>query len=261
MYSVWCYRVLFAKSTRMLPFTADCCAVFVLGHLELLHESCLPLQNTQNAKVDEQVLVQIQDVNDIPPLLQPYDGAITENSPPILITTIKAIDKDASPEFRNVSTHTHRHSYCLSSVPSVRTGIAVRLWNMNYASLFPVSDEASLCVLRSLCTLSTGRPWLMTSGASSVCHRMDSFGPSCHWTGRRRTGISFPSTWLTEVSKCSPLFITLDLTNINVCTQASSCTRLKVFSVSWEPFIHWYEGVVEFFWKRNRNMISASIIW
>lgn len=71
---------------------------------EPLHESCLPPQNTQNARVDEQILVEIQDVNDIPPLLQPFDGAITENSPPILITTIKAIDKDASPEFRNVST-------------------------------------------------------------------------------------------------------------------------------------------------------------
>lgn len=62
----------------------------------------LQVMNTQNARVDEQILVEIQDVNDIPPLLQPFDGAITENSPPILITTIKAIDKDASPEFRNL---------------------------------------------------------------------------------------------------------------------------------------------------------------
>ncbi|MPC51378.1 DE-cadherin [Portunus trituberculatus] len=66
------------------------------------HESRLHPQNTQNARVDEQVLVAIEDVNDIPPLLQPFDGAITENSPPILITTIKAIDKDASPQFRNL---------------------------------------------------------------------------------------------------------------------------------------------------------------
>lgn len=61
-------------------------------------------QNTQNARKDEQVLVEVQDVNDIPPILQPFDGAITENSPITLITTIKAVDKDASPEFRNVST-------------------------------------------------------------------------------------------------------------------------------------------------------------
>ncbi|KAG0724386.1 DE-cadherin [Chionoecetes opilio] len=62
----------------------------------------LQVVNTQNARVDKEVLVKIQDVNDIPPLLQPFDGAITENSPPILITTIKAIDKDASPQFRNL---------------------------------------------------------------------------------------------------------------------------------------------------------------
>lgn len=47
--------------------------------------------------------MEVQDVNDIPPILQPFDGAITENSPITLITTIKAVDKDASPEFRNVS--------------------------------------------------------------------------------------------------------------------------------------------------------------
>lgn len=62
----------------------------------------LQVVNTQNARMDQQVLVEVQDVNDIHPILQPFDGAITENSPPILITTIKAIDKDASPEFRNL---------------------------------------------------------------------------------------------------------------------------------------------------------------
>lgn len=62
----------------------------------------LQVVNSQNAKVDEQLVINIEDVNDIPPLPQPFNGAITENSPPILITTLKAIDKDASPQFRNV---------------------------------------------------------------------------------------------------------------------------------------------------------------
>ncbi|XP_069177748.1 DE-cadherin isoform X2 [Procambarus clarkii] len=63
----------------------------------------LQVVDDQNARADVQIDVKVIDVNDNPPLLQPFDGAIVENSPPSLITTIKAIDKDASPAFRELS--------------------------------------------------------------------------------------------------------------------------------------------------------------
>lgn len=43
-------------------------------------------------------MVDIVDVNDNAPLLQPFDGAVLENTDSTLITTIQAVDKDASPQ-------------------------------------------------------------------------------------------------------------------------------------------------------------------
>ena len=60
------------------------------------------LQNDQNARIDRRLRVAVEDVNDNAPLLQPFDGAVLENSPPTLITTISAVDKDVSPQFRQV---------------------------------------------------------------------------------------------------------------------------------------------------------------
>ncbi|ROT68486.1 Neural-cadherin [Penaeus vannamei] len=62
----------------------------------------LQLVNEENSRHDEQILVEILDVNDNPPLLQPYDGAVVENAEPALITTIQAVDKDATEAFRNL---------------------------------------------------------------------------------------------------------------------------------------------------------------
>lgn len=47
-------------------------------------------------------MVTIVDVNDNAPLLQPFDGAVRENTDSMLITTIQAVDKDASPQYRQV---------------------------------------------------------------------------------------------------------------------------------------------------------------
>ncbi|XP_069958190.1 DE-cadherin-like isoform X2 [Cherax quadricarinatus] len=74
----------------------------------------LQVVNEQNARVDVQIPVEIEDVNDNAPLLQPFNGAIVENSPSSLITTIKAIDKDASEQFRQLS-----YSFYKSVTPDV----------------------------------------------------------------------------------------------------------------------------------------------
>lgn len=62
----------------------------------------LQVVNDQYARADVQIPVAIEDRNDNAPLLQSFDGAIVENSRASLITTIKAIDKDVSPEFKRL---------------------------------------------------------------------------------------------------------------------------------------------------------------
>ncbi|XP_037787691.1 protocadherin beta-10-like [Penaeus monodon] len=62
----------------------------------------LQVVNDQNARVDKQLLVDIVDVNDNAPLLQLFDGSLVENAERALITTIKAVDKDTSPQFRQL---------------------------------------------------------------------------------------------------------------------------------------------------------------
>ena len=52
--------------------------------------------------MDKKIKVTIQDVNDNAPLLQPFDGAVVENAASALITTIQALDRDSSPQFRQV---------------------------------------------------------------------------------------------------------------------------------------------------------------
>lgn len=68
------------------------------------HALCVPScpKNERNARLEQQVLVTIVDVNDNAPLLQPFDGAVLENTDSTLITTIQAVDKDASPQYRQV---------------------------------------------------------------------------------------------------------------------------------------------------------------
>lgn len=63
------------------------------------------LQNYNQARLNVELNINIQDVNDNRPFVDPSDGTtVTENSRAhTLIATIKAIDRDASPEFRNVS--------------------------------------------------------------------------------------------------------------------------------------------------------------
>ncbi|XP_042874776.1 neural-cadherin-like [Penaeus japonicus] len=63
----------------------------------------LQVVNDQNARVDKRIPVSIADVNDNAPLLQPFDGAVVENADGALITTIVAVDLDASPEFRELT--------------------------------------------------------------------------------------------------------------------------------------------------------------
>ncbi|XP_050709589.1 protocadherin Fat 3-like [Eriocheir sinensis] len=60
------------------------------------------MRNERNARLEQQVLVTIVDVNDNA-LLQPFDGAVLENTDSTLITTIQAVDKDASPEYRKTN--------------------------------------------------------------------------------------------------------------------------------------------------------------
>ncbi|ROT64572.1 hypothetical protein C7M84_017478 [Penaeus vannamei] len=66
----------------------------------------LPQQNDQNARLDERIPVEIVDVNDNAPLLQPFDGAVVENADGALITTIVAVDLDASPETSSMPKNT-----------------------------------------------------------------------------------------------------------------------------------------------------------
>ncbi|XP_045109425.1 neural-cadherin-like isoform X4 [Portunus trituberculatus] len=58
--------------------------------------------NDRNARLEHQVVVDILDVNDNAPLLQAWDGSVQENSASTLITTIRAVDKDASPQYRQL---------------------------------------------------------------------------------------------------------------------------------------------------------------
>ncbi|XP_042876462.1 neural-cadherin-like [Penaeus japonicus] len=60
-------------------------------------------KNDQNARVDRKIKVEVKDENDNAPLLQPFDGAVLENSAAALITTIQAVDKDASPQYRQLT--------------------------------------------------------------------------------------------------------------------------------------------------------------
>ncbi|XP_050704553.1 DE-cadherin-like [Eriocheir sinensis] len=68
-----------------------------------LYKLNLQIVNERNARLEQQVLVTIVDVNDNAPLLQPFDGAVLENTDSTLITTIQAVDKDASPEYRKLT--------------------------------------------------------------------------------------------------------------------------------------------------------------
>ncbi|MPC24650.1 Protocadherin Fat 1 [Portunus trituberculatus] len=63
----------------------------------------LQIVNDRNARLEQQVMVTIVDVNDNAPLLQPFDGAVRENTDSMLITTIQAVDKDASPQYRQLT--------------------------------------------------------------------------------------------------------------------------------------------------------------
>ncbi|XP_066976553.1 DE-cadherin-like isoform X4 [Macrobrachium rosenbergii] len=63
----------------------------------------LQVANDMNARKNEQIIVNVTDVNDNPPVLQPFDGSVLENNDKTLITTIKALDKDVSPEFRTLT--------------------------------------------------------------------------------------------------------------------------------------------------------------
>ncbi|XP_042222994.1 neural-cadherin-like isoform X2 [Homarus americanus] len=95
------------ESERMCPGGSKGVAIY-LAMRSLDYESItaykliLQIVNDQNARQDVQIVVDIVDVNDNAPLLQPFDGAIVENSPKSLITTIKAIDKDITPAYREL---------------------------------------------------------------------------------------------------------------------------------------------------------------
>ncbi|XP_045109629.1 neural-cadherin-like isoform X3 [Portunus trituberculatus] len=58
--------------------------------------------NERNGRLEHQVVVNIVDVNDNAPLLQTWDGSVLENAASTLITTIRAVDKDASPQYRQL---------------------------------------------------------------------------------------------------------------------------------------------------------------
>ncbi|XP_063591912.1 neural-cadherin-like, partial [Penaeus indicus] len=92
--------------TRCPPDTKGASIYVALRNLDYeairSYKLILQLVNDENSRTDEQILVQINDVNDNPPLLQPFDGAVVENAEPVLITTIQAVDKDASEQYRNL---------------------------------------------------------------------------------------------------------------------------------------------------------------
>ncbi|XP_037787693.1 DE-cadherin-like [Penaeus monodon] len=99
---------------RRLPDSSSACtdssgvSIFVATRnldYETVQAYTLLLQvvNDQNARLDERIPVEIVDVNDNAPLLQPFDGAVVENADGALITTIVAVDLDASPEFRELT--------------------------------------------------------------------------------------------------------------------------------------------------------------
>ncbi|KAK7079948.1 hypothetical protein SK128_012923 [Halocaridina rubra] len=67
-----------------------------------VYKLILQVANDANARADEQLIINIEDVNDNPPVPQPFEGSVVENSDMTLITTIMAVDKDVSPEFRNL---------------------------------------------------------------------------------------------------------------------------------------------------------------
>ncbi|MPC38467.1 Protocadherin beta-4 [Portunus trituberculatus] len=67
--------------------------------------------NDRNARLEHQVVVDILDVNDNAPLLQAWDGSVQENSASTLITTIRAVDKDASPQYRQFLLHPECQAY------------------------------------------------------------------------------------------------------------------------------------------------------
>ncbi|XP_050725469.1 neural-cadherin-like [Eriocheir sinensis] len=68
-----------------------------------MYRLTLQMVNDHNARLEQQVLVDIVDVNDNAPLLQAWDGVVLENMGSGLITTIQAVDKDASPQYRQLS--------------------------------------------------------------------------------------------------------------------------------------------------------------
>lgn len=92
--------------TRCPPDTQGAFIYVALRNLDYetitSYKLILQLVNDENSRADEQILVEILDVNDNPPLLQPFDGAVVENAEPVLITTIQAVDKDASEQFRDL---------------------------------------------------------------------------------------------------------------------------------------------------------------
>ncbi|KAK3864787.1 hypothetical protein Pcinc_029552 [Petrolisthes cinctipes] len=81
----------------------------------------LQIVNDKNARLEQTVVVDIVDVNDNAPLLQPFDGAVLENTDGALITTIKAEDKDASPQFRMLT-----YSFDATASTDVMTKFALK---------------------------------------------------------------------------------------------------------------------------------------
>ncbi|XP_047738594.1 DE-cadherin [Hyalella azteca] len=78
--------------------------------------------SNSNARIDHSLTVRVLDVNDEMPLLQhPFSGVISENSDPnSLIMTATAIDKDVSPEFKQL-----RYSIKADAPVEVRTNFRV----------------------------------------------------------------------------------------------------------------------------------------
>ncbi|XP_068232166.1 DE-cadherin-like [Palaemon carinicauda] len=90
---------------------------------ETIQEYTLTIQliNDHNARSEKKIQVSILDVNDNAPLLQPFDGAVMENIDSMLITTIKAHDKDVSPQFRQL-----RYSFDTMASGDVRKKFALK---------------------------------------------------------------------------------------------------------------------------------------
>ncbi|XP_064099901.1 neural-cadherin-like isoform X2 [Macrobrachium nipponense] len=90
---------------------------------ETIQEYTLTIQliNDHNARAEKKIQVSILDVNDNAPLLQPFDGAVLENIDSMLITTIKAHDKDVSPQFRQL-----RYSFDVMASGDVRQKFALK---------------------------------------------------------------------------------------------------------------------------------------